>query len=362
MRTPPRRLFDLVRPLLRGVAAAIAAGMFRSKLISPRFASLASLSVMVLAACPYPRLDPIESKSCTTSADCSAPALVCDLDDTGMCVQYTAADDGACAGPTPVCGADLACRACIAHAECGARGCLPDGSCGDDARVAYVDPAGFDNSLCTLAAPCTRVSRALATGRPYVKLVGTIDEQVVVGGGQVVTFVGGPGASLTRASGPGPIVTVQDDGTSLTVYDLSIGDARSGFGLWILEGGSPSVTLVRAKLINNPGGAISAEGSGTLTVTQSLISRNTGGGISVTNGTFAIVGNMFNGNGTDSTLMSAGALRVATMKGGNRLEFNSFYLNEASADPSSNLTGLAARDLDGDMRTSPADIGADEVP
>lgn len=33
-----------------------------------------------------------------------------------------------------------------------------------------------------------------------------------------------------------------------------------------------------------------------------------------------------------------------------------------AADPSSNLTGLAAHDIDGDVRTSPADIGADEVP
>ena len=33
-----------------------------------------------------------------------------------------------------------------------------------------------------------------------------------------------------------------------------------------------------------------------------------------------------------------------------------------AADPSANLTGLAARDIDDDVRTSPADIGADEVP
>jgi hypothetical protein len=34
-----------------------------------------------------------------------------------------------------------------------------------------------------------------------------------------------------------------------------------------------------------------------------------------------------------------------------------------AADPSSNLTGLAARDIDGDVRAHPtADIGADEVP
>lgn len=33
-----------------------------------------------------------------------------------------------------------------------------------------------------------------------------------------------------------------------------------------------------------------------------------------------------------------------------------------AADPSSDLGGLAARDIDGDIRTAPAEIGADEVP
>ncbi len=33
-----------------------------------------------------------------------------------------------------------------------------------------------------------------------------------------------------------------------------------------------------------------------------------------------------------------------------------------AADPTSDLTGLAERDLDGDLRTHPADIGADEAP
>jgi len=32
------------------------------------------------------------------------------------------------------------------------------------------------------------------------------------------------------------------------------------------------------------------------------------------------------------------------------------------ADPASSLTGVAERDIDGDLRTSPADLGADEVP
>jgi hypothetical protein len=33
-----------------------------------------------------------------------------------------------------------------------------------------------------------------------------------------------------------------------------------------------------------------------------------------------------------------------------------------AADPGSNLTGIAAHDIDGDVRLNPADIGADEIP
>lgn len=33
-----------------------------------------------------------------------------------------------------------------------------------------------------------------------------------------------------------------------------------------------------------------------------------------------------------------------------------------AADPAAVLAGLAARDIDGDLRSTPADIGADEIP
>jgi hypothetical protein len=33
-----------------------------------------------------------------------------------------------------------------------------------------------------------------------------------------------------------------------------------------------------------------------------------------------------------------------------------------AADPNADLTGIAAKDIDGDTRTRPADIGADEFP
>jgi hypothetical protein len=33
-----------------------------------------------------------------------------------------------------------------------------------------------------------------------------------------------------------------------------------------------------------------------------------------------------------------------------------------AADPASDLTGIASRDIDGDPRVSPADLGADQIP
>jgi hypothetical protein len=326
---------------------------------------------------------------------------------------------------------------------------------------------GTDNLDCTRATPCTKVASALLTGRPYVKFAGTTDEAVTVDSGRVVTFLADPGAKLTRMSGAGAIVTVRDDGTSLTVYDLSISDAPnnpSGIGVVVpAAAGAPTVTLVRARLGNNPGGGISSSGgtlmmsqstvsgnagggissSGTLTVSQSTVSGNAGGGISVTSGTFAIVGNVFFGNGTLTG--TAGGVSISTAQNAaNRLEFNSFSSNATAngfapaiqcmvggtftarnnimsgnltptsmdqvggncmhthsimrpgtvppgtgnksddplfvnattgdlhlgpgsraigaADPNSDLTGLAARDIDGDVRTRPADIGADEAP
>jgi hypothetical protein len=206
-------------------------------------------------------------------------------------------------------------------------------------------------------------------------------------------------------------------------------------------GNTAKLTLLRAKILNNTGGGISASG-GTLTVSQSTISANQGGGISVTNGTFVIVGNVFFNNGNDTSLM--GGVGVGTPQNAmNRLEFNSFTRNKAqdtlgtaiqclagtftarnnimsengtltnpqqvggncahaysiarpgtlppgsgnssadplfvntstgdlhlragspalgAADPGSSLMGPAARDIDGDARIAPADIGADEVP
>jgi hypothetical protein len=382
---------------------------------------------------------------CVASSDCAAPTAACDTA-SQTCVQCTPTETAGCTGTTPVCGSRNACQACTSHADCTASNvCLADGSCAAVDKVAYVaaPPAGTVNPTCGIAAPCSTVAAALLTGRPYVKFRGTIDEAVVVENGRVVTFVADPGAKLTHGSGD-PILTVRGDGTTLDVFDLSISDgpnSASGFGLLIpAAAGSPKVSLTRVLLANDPAGGVSTAG-GTLSISQSTIRGNAGGGVSITGGTFNIVGNVFfnNGNGT----VVAGGLTISTSQNAaNRLDFNSFALNEAQpgvgaaihciagtftarnnimsdngtlanmeqisgaclhaysivrpgslppgtgnkaddprfknasmgdlhiqpgspaiggADPTSVLSGPAARDIDGDARSLPADIGADEI-
>jgi len=121
----------------------------------------------------------VDAPGCTGDPMCASPTPSCVVD-TGTCVECTAGgNESECTGMKPACGDDHACRACSTHADCSASAaCLPDGSCGDDSNVAYVDPSGSDNTTCTKSMPCTKVSKALATSRPFVKFHGTTNEQV----------------------------------------------------------------------------------------------------------------------------------------------------------------------------------------
>jgi Right handed beta helix region len=232
---------------------------------------------------------------CSSNAQCAAPTGVCVLEER-TCVQCTVAEASACVGTTPVCGTDNTCGGCSQHSDCASAVCLPDGACGSDVNVAYVDPAGT-GTTCTKAAPCQKVDDALKTSRPFVKFRGVTDEAVVVDN-RTVTFLADPGAQLTRSSG-GAIVTVKDTGTSLAVYDLAISDApnnANGYGVLVpTGGGTPSVSLTRVTLQNNPGGGISSSGA-TVTVTQSTVSGNQGGGISASGGTLTVTQSTVSGN------------------------------------------------------------------
>lgn len=297
---------------------------------------------------------PDAPKACTSSSDCATPTSVCDLGGTLTCVQCTQAEDDACIGTTPVCGPQNTCTACSSHSQCtDSNVCLPDGSCGDESQVAYVDPSSSDNNECSKAMPCTRIAKALATGRPYVKLKGTTD----VGGtatidGQAVTLLAEPGAKLTRTNN-GLLLEVK--GTSrVEIYDLEIGGASGaqGIGISIPPGGTPSISLVRTKVVGNQSMGISASG-GTLTVSQSTISGNTGGGISSSGGTLTVSQSTISGNGgggisasaaqfdlTNNFIVKNGGptssfggvlLTQITAAGSHRFDFNTVAQNQATS-------------------------------
>lgn len=150
---------------------------------------------------PGPAID-APPTGCGSDGECSGATAVCDTS-TRACVACTTSEPGACTGTAPVCKQD-ACVACSSHSDCSSNVCLPDGSCGTDANVAYVDPGGTDNTSCTKATPCTKVAKALATAKPFLKFHGTTNEQVSINN-QNLTVLADAGAQLSYvAFGTGP--------------------------------------------------------------------------------------------------------------------------------------------------------------
>jgi hypothetical protein len=248
-----------------------------------------------------------DAGECTASSQCSSPKAVCALDKM-LCVQCTAAEHGACVANTPVCGDDDACRKCAAHNECPSNACLPDGSCGDDTNVAYVDPSGT-STTCTKASPCRKVSDALKTTRLYVKLQGATNEQVTLNNTNV-TLLADPGAKLTDTVNG---ILLKIDGTSqVAIYDLEISGASGANnpGISVQPGSTATVTIVRAKLSGNAGAGISVNG-GTATISESTITGNTGSGISMSNGILTVTQSTLTTNTAGGISTSGGTLTVS---------------------------------------------------
>jgi hypothetical protein len=253
---------------------------------------------------------PDADTGCTSNASCAAPTGVCDLAGARTCVQCIAPDQtSACDGVTPTCGTDHTCHACSKHEDCPASNvCLPDGSCAAAAQVAYVDPVQGSGNSCALSTPCKKVKEALDTSRPYLKLTGTIDEQVQID--QSVTILATPGARLTRTN-PGVILEVR--GASVVeIVDLTIADGLGGTGIGISlpAGNSASLALRRVSVTGNTGGGLVANGSA-LAILQSTISGNTGGGVSVSGGTLAISQSTISGNTAGGISVTGGTLTIS---------------------------------------------------
>jgi hypothetical protein len=283
------------------------------------------------------------AKTCKDSAECTSPGkLVCDTEVHHICVQCTTSSAAACDGLTPTCGENNSCRACNAHKECGSSACLPDGSCGDDRKVAFVSPAGIDNPQCSQASPCARITAALATTRPYIKLTGSLDERVVVS--RSVVLLADPGTKLTSTT-PNTVPLRVDGGIDVEVRDLTVTGVLGTSGNGIVATGGARLGLVRVDVANNGGLGVEVSG-GKLTMTSSSISFNGGGGVSVRSAaTFDLTNNFIFRNGVAETSSLGGLELSVGPSPQNRLEFNTIADNRSliiSGGVICNVPGFAA--------------------
>lgn len=270
-----------------------------------------------------------DPRSCSTDQDCSGDTPACDVMGTMSCVQCTADNHGACTGANPAC-IDNACGPCTAHGQCDSRVCLIDdgGTCAAPEDVAYVAETGTDNASCSQSEPCTRISKALDTGRPYLKLAGTLVEAVVIDD-RNVTLLAEPGARLTSTQG-GPILQIE--GTSqVRIFDLEISGAQGGSAIFIPNAASGSLDVSRATISNNDSRGINSSGPVALRVSRSTISGNRGGGLVVTHNdtTFQITDNfiIYNGRATGSDY---GGVAITSNTLGSKLERNTIAFNQSN--------------------------------
>lgn len=298
--------------------------------MTTHFAAL--LAVLLLFGCNQSNSNyDADARACTTDQACSGTAKPVCLDET--CVQCTAEKLDACTTEKPICGGDNSCRACSAHAECAtSKACLPSGACGDAAQVAYVAAGPAPGGNCDQATPCRTLEAALLTGRPFIKVLpGTIkDNKPTLIEGREVTILAEKGAILDR-DGDGAILEIRGRSgtpTKVEIHDLEITGSSTGDGITISPNGNPPlVVLNRVKIYNNQGVGVLAIG-GKLNVYRSRFNENSNGGISLMNTDFSIIGNFFYNNGGNNR--TTGGISINTNENAaNRLEFNSFYLNQS---------------------------------
>lgn len=280
---------------------------------------------------------PDDAVLCRSDADCPSAEPACHQPGAGrgVCVQCTPSSASACAGPTPVCGEELACRACRTHDECASAACLPDGRCATEAEVAYVAAGGDAGAGCTSSAPCRSFALALATGRPVLKIAGTVAESVLIEGGRIVTILAEPGATLTGA-GTGANVLVRGAGTKVAIHGLAIAQAPStelGYGVFVPPGaGTPHVELIGVELRKNPAGAISVS-VGTFTLARSTVVDNLGGGLYIAGSAtlFTVTDNViaYNGRARAPATSALGGVTLLANTEGSRFERNTVAFNES---------------------------------
>jgi hypothetical protein len=273
--------------------------------------------VALLAACSKPNpyyCDDHPDDNCLIDASVDAPP--------GPQGCTTSAD---CGGTTPVCAASNVCTGCTSHGQCSSDVCLGDGSCANQADVAYVAPTGDDTGTCTNAMPCRTIAFALPLAKPHIKIQGNLDEAVVVSSG-TVHFHAERGTTLRRTQSPGPIFEARGAGTIVSLADVIVRDASgsTGSGISVPPGENVELSLDRVFVLNNAATGINVQG-GKLTMSRSVVSGNSLGGAIISGG-FTITNSLFvaNGNGVSTT----GGLTLTPQTTGSTFKFNTVAANQ----------------------------------
>ena len=267
---------------------------------------------------------------CQISADCTDDPnkKICEAME---CVQCTAADDSACGGTTPICTMN-SCRACVNHGDCDSELCLPDGSCAATGDVAYWAAGGTDNTSCTQTQQCTVFSKALDTGRMYIKVEGmhTTNANILIN--RSVKLFGDKVPERAKLSPvSGTVITINGAHT-IEIHDIEInGGGAPTVGVLVPAGSPAMLTLDDVIVARNNAGGIVVD-AGTLILRNSRIDGNQGGGISLENASFTITNNFIVVNGIDFGTPSLwGGIEINTNTMGNKLQFNTIAFNRSGA-------------------------------
>lgn len=203
---------------------------------------------------------------------------------------------------------DGASGACEVNDDCDSRVCQSDGACAATTSVAYV-VAGGSGTECTKAAPCARIEVAVGTGRPIVKIEGTVADSMSVTIDSAVELYGDRDTVISRSSN-GQIFSIKNG--PVAMHQLTIANATSSSGTAIRHEGDAALILDRVRLLDNAGRGIDSQSSGELVVDRCIISGNGQGGADI-EGKFTITNTLIVKNG--ATTSPVGGLRVAGAPG-----------------------------------------------
>lgn len=266
---------------------------------------------------------------------------VCDVS-AGKCVECTAVEQTSCPDTKPICSVDHTCQGCNHHNQCASEVCLPNGSCDDGSDVAYVQE-GSSGVECTKAAPCPLLSTALETTKPYIKVTGTIRDNVTIHN-RDVTILSEQDAELT-GNAAGNLIAI-DGSSKVFIYDLQISGATlAGSGISMLPGNTSTVSLRRVKINNNDAYGVFAS-DGILDVGQSTLSVNGKSGFYLSYTTFQIANNFVIGNGALTGRSGGLVARPANRE--SKISFNTIVNNHTDVESSDTggitcYGGIAAR-------------------